>query len=195
MQSFSFTFRNGLLRTPAYKSRAAILYQTGFQKRLTTFLHIKDVMEPLDIDYLQLKEAFPNIWSKYMKSGRDIWQFVADHSIWGILIDKAIVDGDNYAWEIRYFDQERKAHTRTGMCEERKSAYNQLMFAVFSLIQSGECFDWRFFDSGVPNDSEREPMTPEMTAAYVKTQEYLGSITKAANDRAKRNKFFRSKGK
>lgn len=195
MQSFCSTFKNGLLTTPAYKSPAAILYQTGFQKRLTTFLHIKDIMDALDVDYLQLKAAYPKVWDRFMKSGRDIWQFVADHSIWGVLIDKNIVDGENFAWEIRYFDQERKAHTRLGMCEERKGAYNQLMFAVFALIESGECFDWRFFDSGVENTTEAKPMTPEMTAAYVKTQQYLGSITKAANDRHKRNQYFKSKRK
>lgn len=193
MQNFFYTSPNGMLQTPAYKYPAAILYRTGFRKRLTTLLHIKDIMEPLDIDYLQLKASFPKVWEKFMDSGRDLWQFCADHSIWGTLIDKALVDAENYAWEVRYFDHDQKSHTRYGMCEEKKSAYNQMMFAIFGLIEKNECFDWRLWSENTPNTQKGPVMSPEQAEAYSKTQQYLHSVTKAANDRHKRNKYFRNK--
>lgn len=125
-----------------YKTRmcapfGAISFQTGSQKNATTFLPITEAMQSDDIDLIQFHDLHPVLYSEFLAQEKDFWKWVQKWWVSCNLIDPRIQGNEKWGWEVTYVNGEN-AFQHYGQHENKQTAINQMMDAMFKLIELDE---------------------------------------------------------
>lgn len=129
--------RIGMCKTRMCAPFGAISFQTGSQKNATTFLPITEAMNSDDIDLIQFHDLHPQLYSEFMAQEKDFWKWVQKWWVSCNLIDPRIQGNEQWGWEVTYVNGE-KAFQHYGQHENKQTAINQMMDAMFKLIELDE---------------------------------------------------------
>ena len=129
--------RIGLYKTRMCAPFGAISFQTGSQKNATTFLPITEAMQSDDIDLIQFHDLHPQLYSEFLAQEKDFWKWVQKWWVSCNLIDPRIQGNENWGWEVTYVNGEN-AFQHYGQHENKQTAINQMMDAMFKLIELDE---------------------------------------------------------
>lgn len=130
-------FRLGTLKTRMSNPFGAISFQTGTARNATTFLPITEIMKNDDVDLIQFHDLHPGLYNQFLNQDQDFWKWLENWWCNCVLIHPELSDVEKWGWQITYVHND-KVFERYGQHEEYKSAINQMLDAVFKLIELDE---------------------------------------------------------
>lgn len=94
-------------------------------------------MEKTDVNLIQFHDLHPELYHQFMSQKLDFWEWLRHWFVSVNLIDPRIQGNEKYGWEVTYIHN-NKVRQIYGQHPERQTSINQMMDAVFKLIELDE---------------------------------------------------------